>query len=365
MSEKPLIIIAAGGTGGHMFPAAAFAEEMRGRGWAVGLISDSRGLRYADTFPADWKESVEAASPNFRKPWTVPGAVLKIQKGINNAAATMTRLKPSLAAGFGGYPAFPVLAAARRQRIPIVIHEQNSVLGRVNRQFARHAAVVATGFRRIDRLPPSAKSKHAPVGNPVRAPIAAMRDAHYPPTDGELNILITGGSQGARILGEALPLSLTKLPEPLRNRLKVVHQVREEQIVDVVQTYAQAGISAEVETFFSDMPDRLRDAHLVIARSGAGTVSELASVGRPAILIPLAIAMDDHQTANALALVEENAADLVAEENLYPDLVSELIRVRLEDVDDLRARAARARAVGGVAAAKDLADLAEAAAKQR
>ncbi|MEO0983213.1 MAG: UDP-N-acetylglucosamine--N-acetylmuramyl-(pentapeptide) pyrophosphoryl-undecaprenol N-acetylglucosamine transferase [Pseudomonadota bacterium] len=361
--EKPLVVIAAGGTGGHMFPAAAFAEEMASRGWAVGLVSDERGLHYASKFPADWKEEVAAASPNVRKPWTLPGAFAKINRGLAQARGLIRDKKPALAAGFGGYPAFPLLAAARRQALPILIHEQNSVLGRVNRQMARHAAVIACGFDRLDLLPAAQADKKITVGNPVRAPIAAMREAPYPPTDGPLNMLITGGSQGARILGQALPLAITELPDTLKTRLKVVQQVREEQILDVVQTYARAEIEAEVETFFSDMPERLRDAHLVIARSGAGTVSELAAVGRPSILIPLAIAMNDHQTANAAALVDAGAADMVVESNLYPDLISELIRVRLEDGEDLRARAAKAKAAGTVTAAKDLADIAEGVAK--
>lgn len=345
-----------------MFPAAAFAEEMRARGWQVGLLSDVRGLRYAASFPADWKEEVEAASPNLKKPWTLPATAWKLNAGIGVAAKLMAARRPALVAGFGGYPAFPALAAARRRGVPILIHEQNAVLGRVNRRFAGHAAMVASGFPRLDRL--SGGARHVPVGNPVRAPIAAMRKAPFPDPTGPLNILITGGSQGARILGEALPLAIANhLPGAIRSRLTVVQQVREEQVADVVQIYARAGITAEIETFFSDMPERLAAAHLVVARSGAGTVSEIACVGRPSILIPLAIAMDDHQSANAAALVEAGAADLVVEDNLYPKLVGELIAARLGDPEGLAERAAAAKAVGSVTAASDLADLAEKAAR--
>ena len=176
MSGKPLVVIGAGGTGGHMFPAAAFAEEMASRGWEVGLISDDRGLRYADKFPASWKQEVKAASPNIRKPWTLPGTALKLRAGVNGAVRRFKQdQKPALVAGFGGYPAYPALSAGRRLKIPLLIHEQNAVLGRVNRVFAKHAAVVASGFERLDRLPRGAN--HQPVGNPVRASIAAMRDA--------------------------------------------------------------------------------------------------------------------------------------------------------------------------------------------
>ena len=356
--KKPLVIIGAGGTGGHMFPAAAFAEEMRERGWAVGLISDVRGLRYAEKFPADWKEEVQAASPNMRKPWTLPGTMLKLNKGIGEAKRKMKALKPALVAGFGGYPAFPALAAARRSGVPILIHEQNAVLGRVNRQFAKYAAAVASGFPRLDRLPDNIN--HVPLGNPVRAPIAAKRDAPFPPTDGELHIFITGGSQGAKILGDMLPPALAEQTGPnFRLRLNVVQQVREEQLEAVKAVYERMGVKHELRSFFDDMPERLAAAHLVIARSGAGTVSEIAAVGRPSMLIPFKAAMDDHQTANAAALVDVGAADLIAEDNLYPNLIGQLIEARLSDGDDLRTRAAAAKAAGTINAASDLADVAE------
>ncbi|MEM6947243.1 MAG: UDP-N-acetylglucosamine--N-acetylmuramyl-(pentapeptide) pyrophosphoryl-undecaprenol N-acetylglucosamine transferase [Pseudomonadota bacterium] len=358
MSDAPLLVIGAGGTGGHMFPAAAFAEEMAARGWRVGLISDDRGLRYGARFPADWKAEVQAASPNLRRPWTLPATALKLSRGVATAKRRFGDERPSLVAGFGGYPAYPALSAGRQMGIPLIIHEQNAVLGRVNRRFAARAAIVASGFARLDRLPRGAD--HRPLGNPVRTPIAALRDLPYPDPSGALNILITGGSQGSHILGEALPLAICNhLPAALRARLTVVQQVREEQVADVVKLYANAGITAEIDTFFSDMAARLAAAHFVIARSGAGTVSELSAVGRPSLLIPLAIAMDDHQTANAAALTDEGAADLIVEQNLYPNLIGELLAVRLGDPEELKARAAAARQVGSVTAAKDLADMAE------
>ncbi|MEZ5953345.1 MAG: undecaprenyldiphospho-muramoylpentapeptide beta-N-acetylglucosaminyltransferase [Hyphomonas sp.] len=355
-----LVIIAAGGTGGHMFPARAFADEMISRGWTVGLMSDKRGLPYASDFPSSWKHEVNAASPTFRKPWTLPGAFLKIQAGIGEARKMMQRTRPALVAGFGGYPAYPALAAARRLKVPIIIHEQNSVLGRVNRSMAKHAKFVASGFDRLDRLP--AGCDHRPVGNPVRAPILAMRDLDYPSTDGPLNILVTGGSQGSMLIGDMVPLAIANhLPASLRARLKVVMQVRTNQVDKVQAIYRNANVEAEVSTFFSDMPKRLAEAHLVIARSGAGTVSEIAAVGRPSILIPLAIAMDDHQAANAEALTDVGAADMILEANLYPNLLGELIAARLNDAPGLRLRAAAAKASARINAARDLADLAEAA----
>ena len=356
-----LVIIAAGGTGGHMFPARAFADEMRRRGWRVGLISDSRGLHYASDFPAEWKEEVFAASPNFRKPWTLPGAFLKIQAGIGMAKRIMKDKKPALVAGFGGYPAFPALAAAKATKVPILINEQNAVLGRVNRNMARHASVIASGFERLDRLP--AGKVHKAVGNPVRGPILAVRDKPFPSTDEKLTLLVTGGSQGSQIIGEAIPLAIANhIPAPLKARLNVIQQVRPEQIDKVKAIYDKVMVDAELASFFSDMPEKLAAAHLVIARSGAGTVSELAAVGRPSILIPLAIAMDDHQAANAEALTDAGAADMILEANLYPALLGELIAARLSDAEELKQRAAAAKASGKVTAAQDLADLAEAAA---
>jgi len=359
MTDKPLVVIGAGGTGGHMFPAAAFAEEMTARGWRVGLISDDRGLHYATNFPADWKMEVQAASPNMRKPWTLPGTALKLRAGVNAARRRFRQQKkPALIAGFGGYPAYPALAAGKRSGIPLLIHEQNAVLGRVNRLFAKQARTVASGFERLDRLPSGAH--HLPVGNPVRAAVAAMRERPFPPSDGPLTIFITGGSQGARILGEAIPLAIANhLPAPLRARLNVVQQVREEQLEQVRAIYDKVKVNATLQTFFSDMPERLAEAHLVIARSGAGTVSEIAAVGRPSILIPLKIAMDNHQEANAEGLVDAGAADMLLEDNLYPNLIGELLAVRLSDSNDLAVRAAAAKALGNVRAAQDLADQAE------
>ena len=341
-----------------MFPARAFADEMRARGWKIGLISDKRGAKYAADFPADWLEQVQAASPNFRKPWTLPGAAMKINAGISRARTLIRETQPRLMAGFGGYPAFPALAAARRQKLPIIIHEQNAVLGRVNRRFARQAKFVASGFERLDKLP--AWSAHLAVGNPVREAILARREDPYPSTDGKLTILITGGSQGSKIIGETIPAALVDhVPPPLQSRLRVVQRVRKEQFAFVDNMYRRAKIEAELSPFFSNMPVKLSEAHLVIARSGAGTVSEIAAVGRPSILIPLAIAMDDHQAANAEALTEIGAADMVLETNLYPQLLGALITARLQDTEDLKARAAAAKASAKVNAAKDLADMAE------
>jgi len=357
---KKIVVIAAGGTGGHLFPAAAFAEEMFRRNWRVILMTDARGRRYAEGFPAERIEDVPAASlsPN---PLTAIPAMFKIWRGINAAKARFKQAPPALVAGFGGYPSFPALMAARAHKVPILIHEQNSVLGRVNRAMAGSASIVACGFDRLDRLPDSAASRKHVVGNPVRLPILAARERPYPeaPAGGRLNLLIIGGSQGARLFGEVIPAAIALLPQQLRARLDVVHQVRDEQVEAAKNTYKKADVSADVAPFFTDMGQRLGAAHLVISRAGASSVTELQVAGRPAILIPFAAAADDHQTANAEGLTTVGAADLFTESEFNAGALAALLERRLADPHGLAVRAAAARAAAKPEAAKSLADLAE------
>ncbi len=355
-----LVLVAAGGTGGHMFPAAAFSEEMIKRGWRVVLMTDIRGRRYAENFPAESIEDVPAASLATRNPVTLIANGLRLTRGLIAAQARLKRLKPALVAGFGGYPSFPALWAARAQKTPILIFQSDAVLGRVNRYFAPDAAAVACGFERLDRLPPQAAARKHVTGNPIRPAILAARAHPYPeaPPGGRLNIFITGGSQGARIFGEVIPVAFARLPADLRERLEIVQQVREEQMDDVRAVYDHAAIRAELRPFFSDMPERLARAHLVIARAGASSVTEIQAVGRPAILVPLAIAADDHQTANAEGLTHVGAADLVFEQNLTPESLTALLEKRLNDPHGLAVRAAAARAAAKTDAAERLADLA-------
>ncbi|MGD9981020.1 MAG: undecaprenyldiphospho-muramoylpentapeptide beta-N-acetylglucosaminyltransferase [Hyphomonadaceae bacterium] len=357
---KKIVVIAAGGTGGHLFPAAAFAEEMFRRGWRVILMTDARGRRYAEGFPAERIEDVPAATLSANPITAIP-SMIKIWRGINAAKARFKEAPPSLVAGFGGYPSFPALMAARAHKIPILIHEQNSVLGRVNRAMANSARIVACGFDRLDRLADSATSRKHVVGNPVRSPILAVRDRPYPeaPAGGRLNLLIIGGSQGARLFGDVIPAAIALLPEALRLRLQVVHQVREEQVEAVQKAYKQANVNAEVAPFFTDMGQRLGAAHLVISRAGASSVTELQVAGRPAILIPFAAAADDHQTANAEGLTAVGAADVFTEAEFEAGALAALLERRLADPHALAVRAAAARAAAKPEAAKSLADLAE------
>lgn len=357
---KKIVVIAAGGTGGHLFPAAAFAEEMFRRGWRVVLMTDARGRRYAEGFPAERIEDVPAASLSANPITAIP-ALFKIMRGINAAKARFKELEPALVAGFGGYPSFPALMAARAHKIPILIHEQNSVLGRVNRAMATSAAIVACGFERLDRLPAKVADRKRVVGNPVRLPILAVRDRPYPdaPAGGRINLLIIGGSQGARLFGEVIPEGIALLPQALRARLDVVHQVREEQIAAANKVYQKAKVNAEVAPFFTDMGQRLGATHLMIARAGASSVTELQVAGRPSILVPFAAAADDHQTANAEGLTSVGAADLFTEEEFTAGALAACLERRLADPHGLAVRAAAARASAKPEAAKTLADLAE------
>lgn len=362
--RKPLVVIAAGGTGGHMFPAQAFADEMRARGWTIALVTDARGEKYAANFPADWKLMVEAATFGSKAPHKLVASALKLRAGTQTARRKFETERPALVAGFGGYPSYPSLSAARALNVPIIIHEQNSVLGRVNRLFAKSAKFVACGFQRLDRLPAGAAQIKRVVGNPVRGPIRALRDRQWPEiaNGGPINLLVTGGSQGARLFGEVIPPAIAALPAPLRQRLQVVQQAREEQLDAVRAAYAEAGVQAVVQSFFTDMQDRLGAAHMVIARAGASTVTELAVAGRPSVLIPLAIAMDDHQSANAEAMVAGGAADMIQEARFTPAALTPLLAERLSNTGVLRARARAAWQQGKPDAARDLADLAEQAA---
>ncbi|MBL8531162.1 MAG: undecaprenyldiphospho-muramoylpentapeptide beta-N-acetylglucosaminyltransferase [Hyphomonadaceae bacterium] len=358
--SKKIVVIAAGGTGGHLFPAAAFAEEMFRRGWRVFLMTDARGRRYAEGFPAERVEDVAAASISGNPFKTIP-ALFKIMRGIDAAKKRFSEQRPALVAGFGGYPSFPALMAARAHKIPILIHEQNAVLGRVNRAMATSAAVVACGFERLDRLPAKAAAHKHVVGNPVRLPILAVRERPYPeaPAGARMNLLIIGGSQGARVFGEVIPEAIAMLPQALRGRLDVAHQVREEQVAAVRKVYQKAKVNAEVAPFFTDMGQRLGAAHLVISRAGASSVTELQVAGRPAILVPFAAAADDHQTANAEGLTAVGAADLFTEDEFAPGVLAATLERRLSDPHALAVRAAAARAAAKPEAAKTLADLAE------
>lgn len=315
MARAPLLLIAAGGTGGHMFPAQALAEAMVAKGWRVKLSTDARGARYAGGFPKP-VEVEEVAASTFARGGAVAKLAVpfRIAGGVATAFARMLSDRPAVVVGFGGYPTIPAMSAALAARVPAMIHEQNGVLGRVNRAFAGRVQAVACGTWPTG-LPAGVTGIH--TGNPVRAAVRERAGAPYiPPGDYPMSILVIGGSQGARILSDVVPAGLAALPDRIRRNLRVSHQARPEDVDRVTAAYEAAGLDGEVAPFFADIPRRLSEAQLVIARSGASTVAELGVIGRPAILIPFAQATGDHQTANARGMVEAGAAILIPESAL-------------------------------------------------
>ena len=346
-------VLAAGGTGGHMIPAHALAEELMLRGHHAALITDERGSLIPGLFlpagrlsggPAGWLRGIR-----------------NIFTGRAMASRMYETFRPSAVIGFGGYPALPALLAARRNRIPTLIHEQNAVLGRVNRLVAGRVDAIATAYERVDRLAGKYADKTHLVGNPVRDEVLGLRDQPFPSLaeDGIFRLLVTGGSQGASILSKVVPAGLALLPEHFRRRLQVTQQCRADDIDEVRAKYAELGIPADLATYIPDLPERLGWSHLVIARAGASTIAELTAAGRPAILIPLPSATDDHQTANAREMAKAGGARMIAQKNFSPiELAKQMQKLALEPAA-LQTAADRARKVGRPKAASDLADLVE------
>jgi UDP-N-acetylglucosamine--N-acetylmuramyl-(pentapeptide) pyrophosphoryl-undecaprenol N-acetylglucosamine transferase len=352
------LIIAAGGTGGHMFPAQALSEVMVRRGWRVTLTTDARGARYTSGF-SHAVEVRQVASATFARGGLLGklAAPFRILGGIMAATARMWREKPDVVVGFGGYPTIPALAAAWLTRTPCMIHEQNGVLGRVNRLFAKRVDLVACGTWPT-LLPDGVEGLH--TGNPVRAAVLERAGAPYmPPGDWPMSLLVIGGSQGARILSDVVPAAIAQLPEALRGQLRIAQQARAEDLERVQDAYGAAGLRAEVQTFFHDIPRRLSEAQLVIRRAGASSVADISVIGRPAIFIPFAQATADHQSVNASGLVEAQAAVAISEHKLSPDILAEAIQSILSEPAMADQMAQAALSAGVPDAAQRLAALVE------
>jgi UDP-N-acetylglucosamine--N-acetylmuramyl-(pentapeptide) pyrophosphoryl-undecaprenol N-acetylglucosamine transferase len=354
------VVLAAGGTGGHMVPAHALAAELRQRGHGVLLITDDRGARYPGLFQ-NVPVHVLPAGRLGGGPigWLRAGRA--ILAGRREAKRLYRNHRPEVVVGFGGYPAFPSLLAASALNIPTVLHEQNAVLGRVNRLLAGDSAAIATAYTQVQRLKQGHAGKVVLVGNPVREAIARLGEAPFPPFDdfAPLKILGTGGSQGASVFSSVVPEGLGLLNPSLRLRLQVVQQCRPEEIEAVRVRYAELGIPAELTTYIEDMPSRLGEAHLVISRAGASTVAEITAAGRPAILVPYPSATDDHQTFNALDICRAGGARSIAQPQFTPPVLARQIEAMAADPQALANAASRALSVGRPHAAQDLADLVE------
>ena len=342
---KPLLVIAAGGTGGHMFPAQALAEARLAKGWRVQLTTDARGARYAGGFP-DAVEVIELGSATFARGGAAAKALVpfKIAGGVLSALLRMLRDKPAMVVGFGGYPSIPAMTAAMILRRPRMIHEQNGVLGRVNTIFAKRVTKIACGTWPTT-LPEGVDGEH--TGNPVRGAVLARAGAGYiEPGEYPMSILVIGGSQGARILSDAVPAAIAALPDAIRRFVRVSHQARPEDMERVQSAYAQSGIKADVQPFFTDIPERMAEAQLVISRSGASSVADISVIGRPAILIPFAAATADHQTANARGLSDAGAAILMPESQVSAESLSAQIELILSNAQGAAQMAAAALSCG-------------------
>lgn len=356
---KPLVMLAAGGTGGHVFPAEALAHELNARGYEVHLITDSRAERYAGTFPAAKIHVVPSATIGSKNPINVARSVLTLMKGIRIARKLIRQLKPKAVVGFGGYPTLPPLYGATREGVPTLIHEQNAVMGRANRLLASRVKAIAGGF--LPEGTGAYGAKTVATGNPVRPAVLEAALTAYQASEGKspFNLVVFGGSQGAQFFSQALPQAIALLPEEHRARIRLTQQARADDLVQVTEAYEAMGIAADVSPFFGDMAARIGAAHFVISRSGASTVSELAVIGRPSVLVPYPHALDHDQAANAAMLAAEGGASVRRQSDLSPQILSDLLLDAMNSPDHLTACAAAAKRTGKPFAAQTLANLVE------
>jgi UDP-N-acetylglucosamine--N-acetylmuramyl-(pentapeptide) pyrophosphoryl-undecaprenol N-acetylglucosamine transferase len=359
MNTSPLILLAAGGTGGHLFPAEALGVELMRRGLRVRLATDSRALRYSGLFSKDMIDVVPSETVRGRTPWSLARTGIMLATGTAVALNLMRRLKPAAVVGFGGYPTVPPLLAAKLFGIPGIIHDANAVLGRANRFLSGRVSAIATSLPGVLDRDPALAAKATTVGTPMRPAILAAAAVKFvsPEPAGPFRLLVVGGSQGARVMADIVPEAIERLEPSLWSRLVLTQQVREEDMTRVRAVYDRLKINAELAPFFSDLPARLASSQLVVSRSGAGTVAELGAIGRPSILVPLPGSIDQDQLANAGVLVQANGALRIPQNEFTPDrLAAELSGLAAEPAR-LIAMAAAARTVGRLDAAERLADL--------
>ncbi|MFN4142054.1 undecaprenyldiphospho-muramoylpentapeptide beta-N-acetylglucosaminyltransferase [Aestuariivirga sp.] len=358
MAEKGTIVLAAGGTGGHLFPAQALAEELTRRGYAIHLMTDERVRDYGKSFPAAETHIVPSATLSLSRPWLVPGRALRLLGGYRTARAILKRVKPMAVIGFGGYPSFPPIIAAARLGIPSCVHDQNAVMGRANRVLARWADAVASSFPDLRGLPAEAQKKLTVTGNPVRGIALAERAAPYP-AFGRFNLLVFGGSQGAQFFGEFMPRVFAAMTAEERAGIRLTQQVRAENMAEVSKAYRELGLDCELNAFFMDMPRRIAEAHLVVCRSGASTIAELGVIGRPAVMVPLPHALDNDQLRNAESFAAAGAGWVHPQASLEPRAFAQFLTSLRSQQGTLQQAAAAALSHGRPDAAERLADLTE------
>jgi len=357
--RAPLVAIAAGGTGGHLFPAEALAIALERRGVEVDLVTDERATRYGHAFPARETHLIPSDTLRARDVVSILRTATRLSAGTLKAYRLFKRLAPAAVVGFGGYPTVPPLIAAVLRRLPTVLHEQNGVMGRANRLLAPYVRAIATSFPGVLDRDPRLSAKATHTGNPVRPAVAVAARIDYakPERGGPLKLLVFGGSQGAQVMADVVPAAIELLPIALRVHVEVVQQAREENVQAVRAVYQRLGVPAEVAAFYPDLPARIAASHLVIARSGASTVAELAAIGRPAILVPLPHALDQDQLANANLLQKAGGAIRLDQGVFSPERAADEIATLAADPDRLAAMAQGARRVGAIDAAERLAEL--------
>jgi UDP-N-acetylglucosamine--N-acetylmuramyl-(pentapeptide) pyrophosphoryl-undecaprenol N-acetylglucosamine transferase len=355
----PRVLVAAGGTGGHLFPAEALTAALTKRNVSVGLLTDSRAARHAGAFPPDAVHVIPSATFRGRDPLSIARTGTMLGSGLLKALFLLPRLKPAIVVGFGGYPTIPPVMAASLRGIPTLIHEQNAVMGRANRFLAPRVRSIATGFAGVLTRDAALNAKSTHTGNPVRPAVIAAAATPYPSLDagGPLRLLAFGGSQGARVMADIVPPAVERLEPNLRARLSIVQQARDEDLPRVRDTYARLGVACEVAPFFKDLPTRMAASHLIVSRSGASTVAELSAIGRPGILVPLPHALDQDQRANAGVLMEAGGALRLEQADFTPERLAVEITALAAKPDRLAAMAAAAKAAGILDAADRLADL--------
>ena len=360
MPDTPLIMLAAGGTGGHLFPAEALGVALMKRGARVRLMTDSRAVRYGGMFTSDMMDVVPSETVRGRTPWALARTGAMLAAGGAMSLALLLRQKPKAVIGFGGYPTLPPLIAAKLLGIPTIIHDSNAVLGRANRLLSTRVSAIATSLPGVLDRDPALAGKATVTGTPMRPAILAAAAVPYasPDTTGPLRLLVVGGSQGARIMADIVPPAIENLEPALWRRLSLVQQVREEDMSRVRAVYDRLKIEAELAPFFADLPARLAATHLVVSRSGAGTVAELGAIGRPSILVPLPGAIDQDQFANAGVLEKAGGAIRIPQNEFTPDRLASEISALAADPARLTTMATSARSVGRLDAAERLADLA-------
>ncbi len=357
--DSKTILLASGGTGGHLFPALALASELQRRNYDVHLATDHRTSRFDASFRTENLHHVASDTVRSRSPLRLLRTVAMLGWGFLSAWRLMGKLKPAIVVGFGGYPTLPTIWAASWRKVPICLHEQNGVLGRANKALAKHARALAISLPDVKFVEGAIAAKARVTGNPVRPPVIAARRTPYkvPEQAQAFKLLVFGGSQGAKFLSDILPAAILRLSPELKARLDIVQQCREEDCERVREAYQAIGVANEVGAFFDNLPERIADAHLVVSRSGASTTAELTVIGRPAIMVPLPHAIDNDQLANARALVAADAGWLMQQSEINADSFARKLEKCMTDVATLAKVAENARAIGRPNAAENLADL--------